>query len=109
MAPGIGRSFPAATTWLGRYDMAISGNPKKMAQDIAEGFQSLSAPGLKKYSAADLKVILNNLALVQREVRQIQVPQEDALLIKAKNMRLSRLRQAETVLRSHCKKLRINL
>ncbi len=87
--------------------MAISGNPKKLAQDIAEGFLSLSPPGLKKYNPADLKVILNNLSLVQREWRQTQVPQEEVLLVKAKNMRLSRLNQAEMVLRSYCKKQRI--
>lgn len=87
--------------------MAIAGNPKKLAQDIAEGFLSFSAPGLKKYAPADLKLILTNLAIVQREVRSLQVPAEDALLIKAKNMRLSRLRQAEMVLRSYAKKMRI--
>jgi hypothetical protein len=87
--------------------MAIAGNPKKIAQDVAEGFSSLSAPGLKKYTPADLKIILNNLAIVQREIRSTQVPMDDALLIKAKNMRVSRLRQAELVLRTFCKKMRI--
>lgn len=87
--------------------MAISGSPKKLAQDIAEGFMSLSPVALKKYTPADLKIILSNLALVQRETRQIQVPQEDALLLKAKNMRLSRIRQGEVVVRSYCKKMRI--
>ncbi len=87
--------------------MAIAGNPKKLAQDIAEGFISLSAPGLKKYTPADLKIILTNLSVVQREIRSVQVPSEDALLIKTKNMRVSRLRQAEMVLRNFCKKLRI--
>ncbi len=89
--------------------MAIAGNPKKMAQDIADGFQSLSPPVLKKYTAADLKVILNNLQLVQREIRQIQIPLEEVLEIKAKNMKLTRLNQAEIVLRSYCKKSRIPL
>jgi len=87
--------------------MAIAGSPKKFAQDIAEGFLSLSAPALKKYTPADLKVILANLALVQREIRQGQVPLEDVMLVKAKNMRLSRLNQAEMVLRNYCKKMRI--
>lgn len=87
--------------------MAISGSPKKMAQDIADGFNSLSPPVLKKYTPADLKIILNSLAQVKRDIRQIQVPLEDVLLIKAKNMRLSRLNQAETVVRSYCKKKRI--
>lgn len=89
--------------------MAISGNPKKLAQDIAGGFLSLSPPALKKYTPADLKTILNNLTLVKREVRQIQVPSEDAILVKAKNMQLTRLNQAEMVLRSYCKKQRIPL
>ena len=87
--------------------MAISGNPKKIAQDIAGGYQSLSPPSLKKYTPTDLKVILNNLGIVQREVRQMQVPSENVDLIKAKNMKLTRLNQAEMVLRSYCKKKRI--
>lgn len=87
--------------------MAISGNPKKMAQDIAEGYQSLSPPGLKKYNPADLKIILNNLSLVKREIRQLQVPLDDVQLVKAKNMQISRMNQAEMVLRTYCKKMRI--
>ncbi len=89
--------------------MAIAGNPKKLAQDISEGFMSLSAPSLKKYVPADLKIIMTNLTVVQREIRSLQVPQDDALLIKAKNMRVSRLRQAEMVIRAYCKKMRINI
>ncbi len=87
--------------------MAISGNPKKMAQDVAGGFLMLSPPGLKQYTSADLKIILYNLQLVQRETRQLQISQEEVMQIKAKNMQLSRLNQAEMVLRSYCKKMRI--
>lgn len=87
--------------------MAISGSPKKMAQDVAEGFFSLSPPMLKKYTPADLKIIMSSLAQVKREIRQVQVPLEDVMLVKAKNMKLSRLNQAETVVRSYCKKKRI--
>lgn len=89
--------------------MAISGNPKKLAQDISNGFQSLSPPGLKKYNPADLKIILANLTLVQREVRQLQIPLEEVLQLKEKNMQISRLNQALMVLRSYCKKMRIPL
>ncbi len=87
--------------------MAISGNPKKLAQDIAGGFYSLSPPILKKYTPADLKIILSNLTLVQREIRQVQVPLEDVPLVKEKNMKISRLNQALMILRSYCKKMRI--
>lgn len=89
--------------------MAIAGSPKKIAQDIADGFVSLSPPVLKRYSPADLKVILANIGIVQREIRALQVMQDDVLEIKAKNIRLTRLNQAEVVLRSFCKKYRIQV
>ena len=89
--------------------MAITGNPKKLAQDIADGFVSLSPPALKRYSPADLKMILTNLGIVQREIRALQVVQDDVVQLKAKNMRLTRLNQAEVVLRSFCKKYRIQI
>ncbi len=87
--------------------MSISGNPKKMAQDIADGFVSLSPPALKRYNPVDLKIILTNIAMVQREIRAIQAPRDDVVQLKAKNTRLTRLNQAEVVLRSFCKKYRI--
>jgi len=87
--------------------MAISGNPKKLAQDVAGGFFSISPPTLKKHTPADLKIILANLLLVQREVRQTQVPLDDVQQVKAKNMQITRLNQALMVLRSYCKKMRI--
>ncbi|MEJ2698396.1 MAG: hypothetical protein P8Z70_01860 [Desulfuromonadales bacterium] len=87
--------------------MAISGNPKKLARDIADGFLSLSPPMLRQYSPTDLKTILGNLQLVGRDLRQEQIPLEDVLSIKTKNMKLSRLNQAEIVIRAYCKKMRI--
>ena len=87
--------------------MAIAGNPKKIAQDIADGFVSLSPLTLKRYSPADLKLILGNIGIVQREIRALQVPLDDVLQLKAKNIRLMRLNQGEVVLRSFCKKHRI--
>ena len=89
--------------------MTISGNPKKLAQDISNGFQSLSPPGLRKYTPADLKIILANLTQVQREARQVQVPLEEVLMLKEKNMQISRLNQALMVFRSYCKKMRISI
>jgi hypothetical protein len=87
--------------------MPIAGSPKKMAQDIAEGFMSLSPPMLKSYTPADLKTIIVNLGIVGRELRQELIAQDDVLAAKAKNMRLSRLNQSEVVIRAYCKKQRI--
>lgn len=87
--------------------MAIAGNPKKLAQDIAGGYFSITPPMLRQYTPADLKTIVVNLGIVSRDIRQEQIPPDDALAIKQKNTRLSRLNQAEIVIRAHCKKLRI--
>lgn len=87
--------------------MAISGNPKKIAQDISEGFMIISAPMLKRYNATDLKTIMNNISVVSRELRAEQIPLEDVMALKKKNMKVSRLNQAEMIIRAHCKKLRI--
>lgn len=87
--------------------MAISGNPKKMAQDLAEGFFLITPPMLKQYSAADFKTILSNTAIVARELRQAAIPLDDVMALKFRNMKLSRLNQAEMVIRAFCKKRHI--
>ena len=87
--------------------MAISGNPKKIAQDISEGLISISAPMLKRYNAADIKIILNNMAIVSRELRATQIPLDDVLGLKKKNMKITRINQADMIIRAHCKKKRI--
>lgn len=89
--------------------MAIAGSPKKLAQDIAEGYLSLSPPLLKNYTPADCKIVVTHLSMVGREVRGEQVSLDDVMALKTKNMKLSRLHQAEVVLRAYCKKKRIPL
>ena len=89
--------------------MAISGSPKKMAQDIADGFLMLSPPMLRPYTPADLKTILTNLGIVARELRAQQIPLEDFMAIKAKNMKLTRVNQAEMIIRNYGRKNRIPL
>lgn len=89
--------------------MTIIGSPKKFAQDIAAGFTMLSPPMLRSYTPADLKTILFNLGQVARELRQEQIPLEDVMALKMRNMKLSRLHQAETVIRAYGKKHRLSL
>jgi len=84
--------------------MAIAGSPKKLAQDIAEGYLMLSPPLLKNYTPADLKTIVVNIGIVARELRQVVIPLDDVMTIKSRNMKLSRLHQAEVVIQAFCKK-----
>jgi len=87
--------------------MAISGNPKKIAQDISEGIVLVSTSMLKRFNAADMKIIISNMGIVSRELRAEQIPLEDVMALKKKNMKISRMNQAEMIIRAHCKKLRI--
>ena len=89
--------------------MPIAGSPKKLAQDIADGYLMVTPLMLKLYTPIDLKTIIANIGIVSRELRSELIPTDDAMAIKAKNMKLSRLNQAEMVIRAYCKKQRMPL
>ncbi len=89
--------------------MPIAGSPKKLGQDIAEGYFTLTPPMLKLYTPGDLRTIVANIAIVSRELRQEPLPLDDIMAIKSRNMKLSRLNQAQVVIQAFCKKQRIPL
>jgi hypothetical protein len=72
--------------------MPIAGNPKKLAYDVAQGYQQFTQATLRAYNLEDLKVLLFNLNIVLREVRGTQVPLEDIEALK--NVKIRRLNQA---------------
>jgi hypothetical protein len=80
--------------------MPISGSPKKLAQDVASGFQQFSQSSLRQYGVEDLKIILFNLNIVLREIRSKQIPLEDVEALKEKNNKLRRITQAVNVIQS---------
>lgn len=89
--------------------MGISGNPKSLAIDIADGFTTLSPTALRRYTAADIKIVHSNLNLVLREVRGEVIPVEDQAGIKKKNLRVQRINQALLMLSNYCRQQRIIL
>lgn len=89
--------------------MPIAGSPKKLAQDIAEGFLLLTPPLLKNYTPADFRIIVANISIVTRELRQELIPLEDVTAIKTRNIKFSRLHQAEVVIQAYCRKMRYPL
>lgn len=89
--------------------MPIAGSPKKLCQDIADGYLMLTVTMLKLYTHADLKIIVANIAVVTRELRQEVIPLDDIMSIKMRNMKLSRLSQAQVVIQVYCKKMRLPL
>ena len=80
--------------------MPIAGNPKKLALDVAQGYQQFSPSSLRQYNPEDLKIIIFNLNLVVRELRAKQIPLEDIDALKDKNNKIRRLTQAVNVIQA---------
>jgi hypothetical protein len=80
--------------------MPIAGNPKKLAQDVANGFQQFSQASLRQYTGEDLKVILFNLNFVLRDIRGKQISLEDIEALKDKNNKIRRITQAINIIQS---------
>lgn len=80
--------------------MPIAGNPKKLAQDVANGFQQFSLASLRPYTVEDLKVLLFNLNFVLRELRGKQISLEDMEGLKDKNNKIRRISQALNIIQS---------
>ncbi len=89
--------------------MPIAGNPKKLAQDVAQGYQQFTQATLRQYSPEDLKVLLFNLNMVLREMRGRQVALEDIEALKEKNTQIRRLNQAVSLIQTYCSSRRIKL
>jgi len=85
----------------GGENMPIAGNPKKLAYDVAQGYQQFTHATLRPYTMEDLRVLLFNLNLVLREIRGAQVPLEDLEGLKDKNVKIRRLNQAITTIQSY--------
>jgi len=80
--------------------MPIAGNPKKLAQDVAHGFQQFTQATLRQYNVEDLRVLIFNLNFVLRDLRGKQIHLEDIEALKDKNNKIRRIIQAINVIQS---------
>jgi hypothetical protein len=85
------------------------GNPKKMAYEIAQGFQQITPPYLRQYSVGDLQIIFFNINFVLREIRAKQVPLEDFESLKDRNVKIHRLHQAINIIQIYSKANKIKI
>jgi hypothetical protein len=81
--------------------MPIAGNPKKLAQDVANGFQQFSQASLRQYNVEDLRIIIFNLNFVLRDIRGKQISLEDIEALKDKNNKIRRITQALNIIQSY--------
>jgi hypothetical protein len=89
--------------------MAIPGNPRQYARDIADGFVVFNKATCRQFTAEELRSLYRLLEQVAREIRAEQVPLEEVPEIQRKNLRLSRANHALLHLRNHAKRHRLVL
>ena len=87
--------------------MAFSGNPRKYAADIGEGYVLLSPVLLRSYDVVALRELKVALELELRDTRSQLPPQDDLRAVQAKQRRLLRLNQSLGVLRTFALKRRL--
>jgi hypothetical protein len=84
--------------------MALSENPKKIAEDVATGMRTFNRANLRRLQPPDLKIIVEHLNAAQVAIRQEIVPMDDPGYMektKDKNRRTGRIRNALTIIRNH--------
>lgn len=85
------------------------GNPKKLAHDVAQGYQQLTAANLRAYPGGELQALFFNLQLVLREIRGFPIPLVNKEALKEKNVKIQRLNQAIQTVRSYSASQKIKL
>ena len=80
-----------------------------VAKDIAEGYNSLNPPLLKKFDPEAFKNLHQALKKFQKEIRGEKFPLHDVEGIRKRNTKLQRLHQAIMVLEYIAKEKRILL
>ncbi len=89
--------------------MAIPGNPKLFARDVAEGFFVFNQSTCRQFTPEELRSLYRLLEQVSREIRAEQIPIEEVVEIQKRNMRLTRANNALMFIRNHAKHYRLVL
>jgi len=84
-------------------------SPKQFVKDISEGYILITQGNLRRFSEPELKLLLDNLTIVEREIRGEQYPETDFENIKKKNQRLQRIYRTNMIVRGFIKHRRMHL
>jgi len=82
---------------------------KAIATDIAEGYVTVNPLFLKPLDADTLKQLYEEVIKLQSTVRAEKFPFSDTQAIRLRNLKLSRLQQALTVIKNFARERRILL
>ena len=86
--------------------MSLSRNPRKIAEDIADGHTTISQGALRTYVPGDIQSIRDNLDTVQRIVQSTKIDHDDRQAMQTRNLRIHRIHQTLLMLDEHARKQR---
>lgn len=84
--------------------MGLGENPRKIANDVAEGLTTFNSASLRRFEAPDLKIIMDHLNSALADLRMDLIAQDDPQYtekMQEKNRRMGRVRNAMTVIRAY--------
>jgi hypothetical protein len=84
----------------------LGGSAYAMARDIADGYHLVTDRTFKKMTPPELDQLGREIDICLREVRGVQPPLDDVLMIQHRNRRIQRLHTAMMQLRSYLQRTR---
>lgn len=89
--------------------MAIPGNPKDFARDIADGFFVFNQATCRQFAGPELQTIYRHLEQVVRELRAEPIAVEEVVALQRRNQKLTRGNNALMFIRNHAKRYKVVL
>jgi hypothetical protein len=82
-------------------------NPKQFVRDMSDGYVLLTVSNLRRFKPHELKILLESIMIIEREVRSEQFEENDFDNIRKKQQRLQRLYRGNTIINGFIKHHRI--
>ena len=86
-----------------------TGSPKDLVRSVADGFTSFSIVSLRKFQPQHLKMLLQNIMILEREVRSEVIEEADFDATRKKHFRLNNLNKARLIINEFIRHRRIKM
>jgi hypothetical protein len=86
-----------------------TGSPRDLIRSVADGFTNFSVMTLRKFQPQHFKVMLQNITVLEREIRGEVVEESDFEATRKKHFRLQNLNRARIIIQEFIRHRRIKM
>ena len=86
-----------------------TGSPKELVKSVADGYVTFSVITLRKFQPHHFRMLLQNILIVEREIRAEILEENDFDGARKKNFRLQNLNRARMMINDFMKHRRIKV